>query len=325
MHSVNWIDGVIFLIVLAATLAGIRRGFLRGTLDIAAIVVSILVASYSYHRAADLISSRIRMSQVVASVIGFIVVGGVVQILFSIFVIGPLWPLITTARQIPISKEIDALLGIIPGAIKGVALAMVLVLVLVLTPLGSDFDKPIGQSTLARHLLSGENRVVAGADGHVGINLADFMLVTEPNPDTGTTLPFTVSSGLSESTTDEQKMLEDVNSARADHGLPALKADPQLRQIAAAHSEEMLQLGYFSHTSPLHGSPTDRAEAANISFTALGENIAYAPTEAVAERGLMRSPGHEANILSTEYTRVGIGVIVTPFGTRMFTQDFAGP
>jgi uncharacterized protein YkwD/uncharacterized membrane protein required for colicin V production len=325
MHNVNWVDGVLVLIVLVSALSGIRRGFLRGAVDLATIVVSVIAASYSYHRVAGLISARVHTSDVVANVIGFIAVMFIVQIAFSIFVIAPLTPMITTARRIPISKELDALLGVIPGAIKGVALATALVLILVLTSFGSGMDQPLGQSTVATHLLSGANQALERADGHVGVNLADFMFVTEPNSVTGTTLPFTVTSGLRESATDEQKMLEQLNSSRADYGLAPLKDDPQLRQVATAHSEEMLKLGYFSHTSPLHGSPTERVQAAGIPFTALGENIAYAPTVDIAERGLMRSPGHRANILSTEFTRVGIGVVVTPFGTRMFTQEFAGP
>ena len=325
MHNVNWVDGVLVLIILVSALAGIRRGLLRGAIDLAAIVVSLIVASYSYHRAADLISSKIHMSNVVASVFGFIAVVVLVQILFGIFIIAPLTPLITTARRIPISKELDALLGVIPGAIKGFALATSLVLFLVLTSFGSDFDKPLGQSTVAKRLLSGANQALVRIDGHVGINLADFMFVVEPNSVTGATLPFTVTTGLHESTADEQQMLQELNDSRAANGLAPLKDDPTLRAVAVAHSTEMLQLGYFSHTSPLHGSPTDRAQAAGIPFTVLGENIAYAPTVDVAERGLMRSPGHRANILASEFTRVGIGVVVTPFGTRMFTQEFAGP
>ena len=86
----------------------------------------------------------------------------------------------------------------------------------------------------------------------------------------------------------------------------------------------MLKLGYFAHNSPVSGSPSDRLQAAGISFRVAGENLAYAPTVEIAHRGLMNSPGHRANILSPDFTRVGIGVIVAPNGERMFTQDFIG-
>jgi uncharacterized protein YkwD len=325
MHGLNWVDVVLVLIILVSALAGLQRGLIRGALDLVAVVISLLVASYSYHRVADLISSHISMSDVVANIIGFVIVLVIVQIAFSILILGPLTPLIWSIRKIPISKEIDGFLGVIPGAIKGAVLAAAIAMVLVLTPLGSSFDQPVGQSKVAAKLLTGANEAIAKSDGHAGINLAGIMLVTEPDAEQGTTLPFRETSGYHESEADEQTMLTQLNQSRQEHGLGPLKDDPELRQLAVAHSEEMLRLGYFAHNSPLSGSPADRAKAAGIDYLAFGENIAYAPTIDVAERGLMRSESHRANILSPEFTRVGIGVIVTSFGTRMVTQEFAGP
>jgi uncharacterized protein YkwD len=325
MHGLNWVDLVLVLVILASALAGLQRGLIRGALDLVAVVISVIVASYGYHRVGDLISSHIAMSDVVANVIAFALLLVIVQLAFSMLILGPLTPIIWGVRRIPLSREIDGFLGVIPGAIKGVVLAAAIALVLVLTPLGSSFDQPIGQSKVAAHLLSGANTAIAKSDGHVGINLTNIMLVSEPDPETGATLPFHESSGYHESDADEQTMLSQLNQTRTEHGLAPLKDDPELRQLAVAHSEEMLNLGYFSHVSPLSGSPTDRAKAANVEYTAFGENLAYAPTIDVAERGLMRSASHRANILSPDFTRVGIGVIVTSFGTRMVTQEFAGP
>ncbi len=325
MHGVNWIDVALIVIVGLGALAGMRRGFLRGTIDLLTIIVSVVAAAFTYHWVADFVSGRFHFSILLASVIGFAAIAIVVQFLISLLILTPLAPLISTARHVPVSRQLDAILGLVPGAIKGIAVAMAVVLALVLLPFGTGVDPSVGRSALAQHLLSGANRIASDAEGHAGINLSDFMIVTEPTSDNGMRLPFSVSSGLKESTSDEQEMLKLVNTARAENGLAPLKSDPGLQKVALAHSEEMLQLGYFAHNSPLHGSPTDRLNAAGIIYTAAGENIAYAPTVDVAERGLMRSPGHRANILSSQYTRIGIGIVVTPFGTRMFTQEFAGP
>jgi len=325
MHSVNWVDVMLIVIVGLGALAGLRRGFLRGAIDLITIVASILVAAYAYHWVADFMSDHFHTSRVVASVIGFGVIALAVQAAVSVLLITPLSPLIFAARHTPISKQLDAVLGLIPGAIKGLAIAMAVVLVLVLTPFGTGADANLGRSTMAQHLLSSANTIASNAEGHAGLDLSDFMIVTEPSSDQGMKLPFTVTSDLKESASDEQNMLKQVNQARSENGLAPLRSDPQLQQVALAHSQEMLELGYFAHISPLHGSPTDRMDAAHIAYSSAGENIAYAPTVDVAERGLMRSPGHRANILSSDYTRVGIGVVVTPFGMRMFTQDFAGP
>jgi uncharacterized protein YkwD len=117
-------------------------------------------------------------------------------------------------------------------------------------------------------------------------------------------------------------MLDLVNGERAKAGLAPLLADDRLREVARAHSLEMFQMDYFSHTSPTSGSPFDRMHAAGISFLVAGENLAYAPNVQVAHDGLMNSPGHRANILRPEFGRVGIGVIRTQGQGSMFTQDF---
>ena len=265
------------------------------------------------------------MSSLVANVVGFAVIALAVQFVVSFMILTPLSPLISSARLMPVSRQLDTVLGVVPGAIKGLVSAMALVLVLVLLPLGHGLDPSLSRSALAQHLLSGANQIATDAEGRAGVDLSDFMIVTEPSTDEGMRLPFSVTSGLHESTDDEARMLEMVNVARSEHGLSPLVADSQLQSLAVAHSQEMLELGYFAHNSPLSGSPSDRFDAAGVTYGVAGENIAYAPTVDVAQRGLMRSPGHRENILSDQFTRVGIGVVVTPFGTRMFTQEFAGP
>lgn len=65
-------------------------------------------------------------------------------------------------------------------------------------------------------------------------------------------------------------------------------------------------------------------------LTSIGENLAYlsnseqtfTPEEIV--QGWMDSPGHRANILSPDYTHLGIGVVTT--GSKLWaTQNFASP
>jgi uncharacterized protein YkwD len=87
----------------------------------------------------------------------------------------------------------------------------------------------------------------------------------------------------------------------------------------------MFKLKYFSHESPVAGSPFDRLMAAHVSYTRAGENLAYAQSVAVAHRALMDSPGHRANILRPEFTRIGIGVIQAGIYGRMITQLFITP
>ena len=71
----------------------------------------------------------------------------------------------------------------------------------------------------------------------------------------------------------------------------------------------MFANGYFSHYDQHNTSPFDRMKSVGISYTSAGENLALAPNVNLAMQGLMNSPGHRANILSTSFHKVGIGVV----------------
>lgn len=125
-------------------------------------------------------------------------------------------------------------------------------------------------------------------------------------------------------TADEQAMVSLVNKARADAGLKPLEVDYQLVRTARMKSQDMINLGYFDHTSPTHGSPFDLMRSEGVSYRYAGENLAGAATVQRAHTGLMNSDGHRANILNPSYTRIGIGIIDGGRYGKMVTQHFAG-
>ncbi|MFZ5646564.1 MAG: CAP domain-containing protein [Bacillota bacterium] len=123
---------------------------------------------------------------------------------------------------------------------------------------------------------------------------------------------------------DEQRMLDLVNAARAKEGLKPLEADLTLVKVARLKAQDMIDNNYFSHTSPTYGSPFDMIKAAGVTYRYAGENLAGAPTVDIAHTNLMNSPGHRANILNPNFTKVGIGVVSGgPYG-KMFVQMFIG-
>ena len=116
-------------------------------------------------------------------------------------------------------------------------------------------------------------------------------------------------------------MLTLVNQARTDAGCRALTADPALAAVARAHSADMRDRRYFSHTTPEGLSPFDRARAAGIDY-ARAENIAQGqPDAAAVVQAWMDSPGHRANILDCSLTKLGVGVAEGsggPWWTQLF-------
>ncbi len=121
--------------------------------------------------------------------------------------------------------------------------------------------------------------------------------------------------------TAEAAVLALVNEARVDAGCGALTADPALAAVARAHSADMRDRDYFSHTSPEGLSPFDRAEQAGVDYSR-AENIAFGQADATAVmEAWLESPGHRANILDCELTKLGVGVAEGP-GGPWWTQLF---
>ena len=120
-----------------------------------------------------------------------------------------------------------------------------------------------------------------------------------------------------------KSLLALVNQARAENGLSALSLNDSLSAVAQKKAEDMKNNNYFSHTSPTYGSPFDMIKNAGISYKSAGENIAMGQKTAEAVfNAWMNSSGHRANILSSKFTQMGIGV--TDGSTRYWSQMFIG-
>lgn len=106
------------------------------------------------------------------------------------------------------------------------------------------------------------------------------------------------------------RVMELTNLERQKAGLPPLSLSYELRDAAEGYSQVLASTGCFEHTCGAVPNFADRVgQAGYTGWTALAENIAagYPTAEAVVS-GWMNSPGHRANILSPEYTEIGVGV-----------------
>ena len=124
----------------------------------------------------------------------------------------------------------------------------------------------------------------------------------------------------------ETQAIDLMNADRVVNGLAPLQFDATLATIARWRSEDMATRGYFSHDIGGYQVFTVLRDQ-GVSYRVAGENLAYNyytqdVTAPQAERALMESPSHRANILRPDYTHVGIGVSVAPDGRYLFTQLF---
>lgn len=119
----------------------------------------------------------------------------------------------------------------------------------------------------------------------------------------------------------EQEVTKLVNVERAKAGLPALKSDWELARVSEFKSQDMRDKNYFSHTSPTYGSPFTMMKNFGITYRSAGENIAKGQrTASEVVQAWMNSEGHRANIMSKNFTHIGVGHVEGNYWTQMFIQ-----
>ena len=147
----------------------------------------------------------------------------------------------------------------------------------------------------------------------------DDEVIIPPNQDDETVTPPETESAMSEF---EKEVVRLVNEIRSSNGLGHLTADESLSRVARIKSQDMKDNNYFSHTSPVYGSPFDMMKQFGISYKTAAENIAmgYKTPKAVVD-GWMNSPGHRANILNASFNTIGVGYVAAG---NYWTQMFVG-
>ena len=125
-------------------------------------------------------------------------------------------------------------------------------------------------------------------------------------------------------------LFQSINAERAGQGMSALAAHGCAVYVGQVRSNDMASLGYFSHTSPNGSTAFSLLDAYAVPHGWAGENLArnnypLAETVAVAIRDLMASQGHRANILSPNYSQLGVGFAEDAAGMKYFTMVFLGP
>lgn len=117
------------------------------------------------------------------------------------------------------------------------------------------------------------------------------------------------------------QVLELVNEERAKSGLAPLTLDASASTAAQTRAKEIVST--FSHTRPNGSSFSTTLTEAGASYRSAGENIAYGQNSpAQVMNSWMNSSGHRANIMSSNYTRIGIGHYETADGTDYWVQLF---
>jgi uncharacterized protein YkwD len=108
--------------------------------------------------------------------------------------------------------------------------------------------------------------------------------------------------------------------------VPPLTPGDQLNQAAQLHTEDMVKNNFFDHTGSNSSSVGDRVSNTGYNWGAVGENIAQGSATAQATMDQwINSPGHCKNMMSPDFTQLGVGYAENAAGSPHWTQVFARP
>lgn len=315
----NPIDLLLIAIVLAGAWAGWSRGFLFAGLDLLTLVASLAAAFLGYHHVTGWVASLAPALGVWIAPLSFVAIFLLVHFVLATLV---LKFTLRLPKQVH-GNVLNRLLGIAPGLVNGAMYAVVAAVLLLTLPLGARINTWAHDSALAGRFSAPAEwvEVRLGPVFEPAVQkLADMLTV---QPESRETIPLRFHVQKAEPRPDlESQMLELVNAERRAAGLKPVKPDPVMTQVARSHSRDMFSRGYFSHFTPEGKDLGDRLQQARIGYLSAGENLALAPTLFTAHNGLMRSPGHRANILRPQFGRLGIGILDGGRHGLMVTQAF---
>ena len=133
-----------------------------------------------------------------------------------------------------------------------------------------------------------------------------------------TSAPVTTAPTTSATDAYEARILVLVNNERTSRGLSPLTASTCADGFAESWAPVLQRNGGLSHQSLSPILSTCHSRTA-------GENVAYGNVSADQMMTMwMNSSGHRANILSPNYTAIGIGAVTDASGRWYGVQDFTG-
>jgi len=208
----------------------------------------------------------------------------------------------------------------LPYALRITLLLLIAVLALTTPTLfaqtTTDFPTSIGEPATTDDTLSSIHSETSNAP--MASHTAYLPLVLKP----GTT----DSSNTSVLPPLAQQVVDLTNAYRVAAGCAPLAVSPQLTAAAAAHSQDMAQNNFFSHTGSDGSSPWDRIKRTGYSYRSAAENIAAGyRTAGDVVQGWYNSPGHRQNMLNCDLREIGVAYADGGSYGRYWTQVFATP
>lgn len=327
----NYIDSIVLVVIGLYIFNGFRKGFVGILIDLVVFFGSIFIAVLFYQQFGNFIAIKFGVPTALIKTVGFVALWLLAQIVLSL-----VGTIIYYFLPAPVkNNSVNKMTGVIPALIQGVLLVGILLVLLISIPvlpeaIKNKIEEGALSGPISKNGLVLEQDLESKMGNKFSDSLAFFTIGNNWNKNQAAQseesktirLPYKIGA-VSVDENSENKMIDLVNVDRQKNGENVLKVDDKLTLLARDYGQKMLNEGFFGHISPDGTTPLTRAEASGVKFLVIGENLAFAPLVEVAHTGLMNSPTHRANILSKDYSRIGIGVIDGGKQGKIFVQEFA--
>lgn len=106
---------------------------------------------------------------------------------------------------------------------------------------------------------------------------------------------------------EEKELWRRLLEERQRRGLPPLRLDPRLTDVAREYVQRLLERGDLSHQGP--ESPADRLHRAGLKVGQSGEILLQGQNVRLALKALLASPTHKQLLLHSHFRQAGLGAI----------------
>ena len=313
----NYLDLILLVIIFLTGWIGFNRGFIRLFFLLIRWAGAFLFALFLYQDVAPIVSANfIIQDQWQLSVSFFLVfLNGFVLLSLGIYLVNKV------LRPALHNSNFNRFAGIIPGIAIGL-LSTLLIVKVTAASLWQEAVIETKQGTIAHPLNNSADWAISEINNLVDTPVRERISgAFEVGPGVNLSEEFKCDNFISRADL-EQQLLQLVNKERAAMGLVKVVADEALQNAALKHAEDMFTRGYFSHDTPEGIDPFERMTHLHIHFKAAGENLAHSNTLLSAHTGLMKSPGHRANILNAHFGRLGIAILDGGNKGLMIVEEF---
>ena len=310
------------LIILIIYFIFTQKGFINTLLESVSIILSLGVSYKLYKFIGSFLVANFTLQKGIANAAGFFIGWFLAEIIFSVILLTFFARLFRKYQRHPINMY----LGVVAAIIEAAAIYLFFVSFIFAFPVRGQIKQALLDSRTGPYFVEASRSLEKHLKNVFGeaVNETLNFLTVKPESEEKVNLGFHAQANLlTNDAASEKIMFDSVNNERKKAGVQPLIFDDKLRDLARSYAEVMLGYGFFSHVSAVDGStPAERANRFGISYSVIGENLAYAPDVYVAHDGLMHSEGHRKNILYTDFGKVGIGVVDAGIYGKMFVQEF---